>query len=116
MHARAVAIIPARFESTRLPGKAMALLAGRPMICHVAERARRARGVGRVLVATDDQRIADAFRTGGTEAVLTRRDHPSGTDRLAEVVQSLDVDIVVNVQGDLPLLDPAMVEQLVGRM
>jgi 3-deoxy-manno-octulosonate cytidylyltransferase (CMP-KDO synthetase) len=116
MHARAVAIIPARFESTRLPGKAMAMLAGRPMICHVAERTRRARGIARVLVATDDQRIADAVRAGGTEAVLTRRDHPSGTDRLAEVAQSLDADVVVNVQGDLPLLDPAMVEQLVARM
>jgi 3-deoxy-manno-octulosonate cytidylyltransferase (CMP-KDO synthetase) len=120
MHARAVAIIPARFESTRLPGKPMAMLAGRPMICHVAERTRRARGIARVLVATDDQRIADAVRAGGTEAVLTRRDHPSGTDRLAEVVQSTDlgreVDVVVNVQGDLPLLDPAMVEQLAARM
>src|SRR5262245_16310 len=120
MDARAVAIIPARFESTRLPGKPMALLGGRPMICHVAERTRRARGIARVLVATDDQRIADAVRAGGTEAVLTRRDHPSGTDRLAEVVQSTalerDVDVVVNVQGDLPLLDPAMVEQLVARM
>src|SRR6185295_14449898 len=116
MHERAVAIIPARFESTRLPGKPMAMLAGRPMICHVAERTRRARGIARVLVATDDQRIADAVRAAGTEAVLTRRDHPSGTDRLAEVVQSLEVDVVVNVQGDLPLLDPAMVEQLVARM
>jgi 3-deoxy-manno-octulosonate cytidylyltransferase (CMP-KDO synthetase) len=120
MDARAVAIIPARFESTRLPGKPMAMLAGRPMICHVAERTRRARGIARVLVATDDQRIADAVRAGGTEAVLTRRDHPSGTDRLAEVVQSTavgcEVDVVVNVQGDLPLLDPVMVEQLVARM
>ncbi len=116
MHARAVAIIPARFQSTRLPGKPMALLGGRPMICHVAERTRRARGLARVLVATDDERIARAARDAGTEAVLTRGDHASGTDRLAEVVGTLDADVVVNVQGDLPLLDPAMVEQLVARM
>src|SRR5205814_8636395 len=100
----------------RLPGKAMALLGGRPMICHVAERTRRARGLARVLVATDDERIAEAARAAGTEAVLTRGDHPSGTDRLAEVVRGLEADVVGNVQGDLPLLDPAMVEQLVARM
>ena len=112
----AIAIIPARFHSTRLPGKALALIGGRPMVCHVAERTRRARGLARVIVATDDARIAQAIAATGAEAVLTRADHPSGTDRLAEVARSLDAAIVVNVQGDLPLLDPGMVEGLVARM
>src|SRR2546425_4939370 len=112
----AIAIIPARFHSTRLPGKALASIGGRPMVCHVAERARRVRGLTRVIVATDDARIADAVAAAGGEAVLTRADHASGTDRLAEVVERLDAGIVVNVQGDLPLLDPAMVERLVARM
>jgi 3-deoxy-manno-octulosonate cytidylyltransferase (CMP-KDO synthetase) len=116
MDALAVAIIPARFHSTRLPGKPMALLGGRPMICHVAERTRRARGLARVLVATDDARVEAAVRDAGGEVVMTRADHPSGTDRLAEVVRGLAADIVVNVQGDLPLLDPVMVECLVARM
>jgi 3-deoxy-manno-octulosonate cytidylyltransferase (CMP-KDO synthetase) len=116
MHARAVAIIPARLHSTRLPGKPMALLGGRPMIAHVVERARRARGLAAVLVATDDPGIADAARAAGVDAVLTRADHPSGTDRLAEVAAGLDAGVIVNVQGDLPLLDPLMIEQLVARM
>jgi 3-deoxy-manno-octulosonate cytidylyltransferase (CMP-KDO synthetase) len=116
MHTSAVAIIPARFHSTRLPGKALALIAGRPMVCHVAERTRRARGLERVIVATDDARIEAAVREMGAEAILTRAEHPSGTDRLAEVAARLDVAVVVNVQGDLPLLDPAMVERLVARL
>jgi 3-deoxy-manno-octulosonate cytidylyltransferase (CMP-KDO synthetase) len=112
----AIAIIPARFHSTRLPGKALASIAGHPMVWHVAARTRRARGLARVIVATDDARIADAVQATGADAVLTRADHPSGTDRLAEVVAGLDAPIVVNVQGDLPLLDPAMVERLVARL
>jgi len=112
----AVVVIPARLQSTRLPGKALAPIAGRPMIAHVAERARRARGVARVIVATDDARIQAAVADTGAEAVLTRPDHPSGTDRLAEVVRGLAADVVVNVQGDLPLLDPGMIERLVARM
>src|SRR5438094_10131220 len=116
MRESAVAIIPARYNSTRLPGKALASLGGRPMVCHVAERTRRARGLERVIVATDDMRIADAVRAAGGEVALTRSDHPSGTDRLAEVARELDAAIVVNVQGDLPLLDPTMVESLVARM
>jgi len=112
----AVAIIPARFQSTRLPGKALALIGGRPMVWHVAQRTRRARGLARVIVATDDARIAAAIDASGAEAVLTRAEHPSGTDRLAEVAERLDASIVVNVQGDLPLLDPAMIELLVSRL
>ena len=86
------------------------------MVCHVAERTRRARGLERVIVATDDARIAQAIAAAGVEAVLTRADHPSGTDRLAEVVRSLEAAVIVNVQGDLPLLDPAMIELLAARM
>jgi 3-deoxy-manno-octulosonate cytidylyltransferase (CMP-KDO synthetase) len=112
----AVVIIPARHRSTRLPGKALADIAGRPMVWHVAERARRARGIARVIVATDDVRIRDAVAGTGADVVMTSPDHPSGTDRLAEVARALDADVLLNVQGDLPLLDPAMVERLAGRM
>jgi len=116
MHVRAIAIIPARYASTRLPGKALASLDGRPMIRHVAERTCQARSLAHVIVATDDDRIAHAVAGSGVEVVMTRADHPTGTDRLAEVAERVDADVVVNVQGDLPLLDPAMVDALVGRM
>ena len=116
MDVRAVAVIPARYQSSRLPGKALALIAGRPMICHVAERTRRARGLGRVIVATDDPRIRDAVLPVGVEVAMTRPDHPTGTDRLAEVAAGLEADVVVNVQGDLPFVEPAMVERLVARL
>lgn len=102
-----VAIIPARYASNRLPGKPLALIAGKPMIQHVYERASQARGVARTLVATDDARIAKAVRAFGGEIVVTG-EHATGTDRLAEVAHGLlDAAIVVNVQGDLPLIDPA---------
>src|SRR5262249_39373251 len=99
---------------TRLPGKALAPIGGQPMVCHVVERARRARGLARVIVATDDARIAEAVRAVGAEVALTRADHPSGTDRIAEVARGLEAAIVVNVQGALPRLDPAMVERSVA--
>ncbi len=102
---RTVAVIPARYDSTRLPGKALASIGGRPMIEHVYARARRARGVDRTLVATDDDRIADAVRRFGGEVVMTGA-HATGTDRVAEVAAALDADVIVNVQGDLPLLEP----------
>src|SRR5262249_54324004 len=116
MGAETVAIIPARFRSTRLPGKALAMSADRPIISHVAEPTRAARGPADVLVATDDTRIRDAVVERGGRVVMTRADHPSGTDRLAEVAAGLTADVLVNVQGDLPLLDPAMVELLAARM
>ena len=116
MDVRAVAVIPARYQSSRLPGKALALIGGRPMVCHVAERTRRARGLRRVIVATDDARIRDAVVPTGVEVAMTRADHPTGTDRLAEVAARLDADVVVNVQGDLPFVEPAMVERLVARL
>lgn len=107
------AVIPARYASTRFPGKPLAELAGEPMIAHVCRRVSRATTVHRVIVATDDQRIADAVEKCGSEALLTRSDHPTGTDRLAEVAAQIDSDLVVNVQGDEPLIDPRMVDQAV---
>ena len=107
----AVVVIPARFGSTRFPGKPLADIDGRPMIEHVYTRAKRAKSVSRVIVATDDLRVATAVIEFGGEVKLTRADHPSGTDRLAEVAAKLDCDIVVNVQGDLPLVDPGAIEE-----
>lgn len=97
-------IIPARYQSSRFPGKPLALINDRPMICHVHDAASRASLVDRVIVATDDRRIFDAVSAEGNEVVMTSPDHPSGTDRLAEVASSLDSDIIVNVQGDEPLI------------
>lgn len=111
---RIVAVIPARFHATRLPGKPLADIGGRPMIAHVHARAAAARLVDAVLVATDDVRIAEAVDAFGGTAVMTRADHPSGTDRLAEVADALDADIIVNVQGDEPLLDPASVDAAIA--
>jgi 3-deoxy-manno-octulosonate cytidylyltransferase (CMP-KDO synthetase) len=105
-----VAIIPARFGSTRLPGKPLSDIHGKPMIQHVYERAVRARGLARVLVATDDERIAAAVRGFGGEAVMTSPHHATGTDRLAEAMRATDAQVVVNVQGDEPMLDPSGIE------
>lgn len=107
---KAIAIIPARYASTRFPGKPLATILGRPMIEWVWERTCRASLVERVLIATDDDRIAAAVRRFGGEVAMTRSDHPSGTDRLAEVAQLLDCDLVVNVQGDEPLIDPGVID------
>jgi 3-deoxy-manno-octulosonate cytidylyltransferase (CMP-KDO synthetase) len=109
-----VAVIPARFASTRFPGKPLAAIDGRPMIEHVYQRAKRARTVSRVIVATDDLRIATAVIEFGGEVKLTRADHRSGTDRLAEVAAKLDCDIVVNVQADEPLIDPGAIDEAVA--
>lgn len=104
-------VIPARFGSSRLPGKPLADLAGKPMVVRVVEAAMRT-GANGVWVATDDERVADAVHAHGFNAVMTRADHPTGTDRIAEVAQLLgwnDSEIVVNVQGDEPLLDPEQI-------
>src|SRR5690606_28211738 len=103
MGARVVAIIPARYESTRLPGKPLADLDGQPMIQRVYERAAQARGVERVLVATDDEGIRAAVAGFGGEVVMTARSHRTGTDRLAEVARDLEAELVVSVEGHLPL-------------
>jgi len=110
---RVVIAIPARIGSTRLPAKALAEIGGEPMIVRVWRRCTRVRGAARVLVATDDRGIAAAVRAAGGEAILTG-EHASGTDRIAAAVLGDPCDIVVNVQGDEPFLDPASVETLVG--
>ena len=104
--------IPARMGSSRFPGKPLAMLAGRPMIAHVVERAQQA-DLGPVFVATDDERIAEVVEKTGAHVCMTRADHPSGSDRLAEAVQEMECDIVVNVQGDEPLIDPAAIRSVV---
>lgn len=114
---RTVAIVPARLASTRLPGKALIDIAGKPMVCWVAERAHLARNVDRVIVATDSQEIADAVHARGFEAVLTSTHHTSGTDRVAEVAAQIsDAQIIVNVQGDEPLISPETIERAVDVM
>lgn len=108
-----VAIIPARYGSSRLPGKPLADIHGKTLIERVHERVARARSVGRVLVATDDERIAQAVRAFGGEAVMTSTRHATGTDRIAEAMRATDASIVVNVQGDEPLLEPDHVDAAV---
>ena len=116
-HLTTVAIIPARIGSTRLPAKALVDIAGKPMVCWVAERAMAARNVDRVIVATDNETIMEAVNSRGLEAVLTAASHKSGTDRIAEVAQSLpEAEIIVNVQGDEPLISPETIERSVDRM
>jgi 3-deoxy-manno-octulosonate cytidylyltransferase (CMP-KDO synthetase) len=113
---RALAVIPARYASVRFPGKALAEVGGKPLIQHVWEQARLLTAVERVVIATDDDRIARAVRGFGGTAVMTSLAHPSGTDRVAEAVRSEDVDLVVNLQGDEPRFDAKAVDELVGLM
>ena len=110
-------IIPARYASTRFPGKPLALLAGRPMIRHVYEKA-AASCADRVVVATDDRRIADAVAAFGGEAVMTSESHPSGTDRVAEALRKIggNYEVVVNVQGDEPLIPTSVIDELIAVM
>ena len=111
-----VIVIPARFGSTRLPGKPLVLLAGKPMIQRVYERAKMASRAHRVIVATDDERIVKAVETFGGTARMTRPDHRTGTERVAEVAAHEKGDVFVNVQGDEPLLDPAAVDTAVNAL
>lgn len=106
-------VIPARYASTRFPGKPLADLCGKPMIQWVYERSALCKSVDRVIVATDDDRIACAVASFGGEVIMTRADHATGTDRLAEVAAGLDDELIVNVQGDEPLIDPAMIQAAV---
>ncbi|MDR5809856.1 3-deoxy-manno-octulosonate cytidylyltransferase [Caballeronia sp. LZ019] len=113
-----IAVIPARLASTRLPNKPLADLGGKPMVVRVAERARES-GASQVLIATDSDRVVEAARDHGIEVMLTRADHPTGTDRLAEVATRLNWDddaIVVNVQGDEPLVDPQLVRDMAAHL
>jgi 3-deoxy-manno-octulosonate cytidylyltransferase (CMP-KDO synthetase) len=111
-----VVVIPARYASTRLPGKPLVSLAGKPMVQWVYERAKQAQTVHRVLVATDDKRILDVVQSFGGETRMTRGDHRTGTERIAEVAAREAGDIFVNVQGDEPLIDPAAIDIAVGAL
>ena len=107
---RVVGVIPSRYDSTRLPGKPLADICGKPMIQYVYERATGSKLLGNVIVATDDERIVEAVQGFGGEAALTSPDHPNGTSRVAEVARNMDTDIVINIQGDEPLIDPQLVD------
>jgi 3-deoxy-manno-octulosonate cytidylyltransferase (CMP-KDO synthetase) len=111
---KAVGIIPARYHSTRLPGKPLVDIGGKPMIRRVYESAARAAVLDRVLVATDDERIRAAVQAFGGLAVMTSPDHVTGSDRIAEVARGLEADVVVNIQGDEPFISPTMLEEVVA--
>lgn len=115
------ALIPARFASTRLPGKPLLDQTGVPLVCHVIDQASKAGSIDQILVATDDSRIAQAVRRHGGEAVMTRAEHPNGASRIAEAARSLPApphgaDAIVNVQGDEPEIDPILIDHLVERL
>src|SRR6201999_781977 len=112
---RAVGIIPARYASTRFPGKPLALIAGKPLIQRVVERCQQAASLAEVIVATDDRRIAELARAF-CRVEMTREDHPSGSDRIAEVALRCECDAVVNIQGDEPLIDPAVINAVAGAL
>jgi 3-deoxy-manno-octulosonate cytidylyltransferase (CMP-KDO synthetase) len=109
-------VIPARYASSRLPGKPLLRQTGKYLIQHVYERARQAQRADTVLIATDDSRIVAGAQRFGGQVVLTRRDHPSGTDRVAEVARGLNADVIVNLQGDEPLVDPSSLDLLIDRL
>ena len=112
---RVLIVIPSRFGSSRFPGKALADLAGKPLIVRVVENSRRITAAGTIVVATDDERIADAVTQAGGRAEMTG-EHATGTDRIGEVAQRYEADLIVNLQGDEPLLDPADVDGLIAAM
>ena len=113
---KSVAVIPARYSSTRLPGKPLLEIAGQPLIVWVAQRARAASTISRTIVATDDTRIADVAAAAGFDVMMTRADHKTGTARIAEVAHNLRADIIVNVQGDEPLIDPATIDRVANAL
>jgi len=112
---RVIGVIPSRWGSTRFPGKSLHPICGKPLVQWVVEAARRANALDEVVVATDDARIAEAVR-GFVKVAMTRADHPSGTDRVAEAARPEDGDIVINIQGDEPLIDPGLIDALAARM
>ena len=116
MGARAIGVIPSRWGSTRFPGKSLAPVGGKPLLAWVVQRARQARRLAEILVATDDARIAAAAESFGVAVAMTSPDHPSGTDRIAEAIRGRAADVVVNVQGDEPLIDPALIDRVAGTL
>ncbi len=113
MPTRILGVIPARFASSRFPGKALTVIAGKTMLQHVFERASSARYLSQVIIATDDIRIEDAARSFRAPVRMTRADHASGTDRVAEVASASPAEVIVNIQGDEPLIDPAAIDAAV---
>lgn len=112
---KVLCVIPARYASTRLPGKPLLDIAGKPMICRVYDRAVQAKCVSETIVATDDERIITVVESNGGKAMMTKSDHSTGTDRLAEVAEAFpDVDLIINVQGDEPLIEPSIIDELVA--
>jgi 3-deoxy-manno-octulosonate cytidylyltransferase (CMP-KDO synthetase) len=111
-----LAIIPARFASHRFPGKVIAELAGKPLVVHTYERTMQAKCISKAVIATDDQKVVDALAPYDIEVIMTSPDHPSGTDRIAEVARTSTADIIVNVQGDEPMLDPETIDRAVEVM
>jgi len=111
-----VGVIPARWASTRLPGKSLVEIAGKPLVLHVLDRVRLARRLDEVVVATDDERIRSVVEAAGGKAVMTRADHPSGTDRVAEAVAGNAAAVIINIQGDEPLVDPDLIDRLAAVM
>lgn len=106
-------VIPARYASTRLPGKPLADIAGKPMIARVYHQASKAKSLSEVIAAVDDQRVYDAVLANGGKAMMTRKDHPTGTDRLAEVALAHpEAELIINVQGDEPLIEPQLIDDL----
>lgn len=113
---RVLGVIPSRWGSTRFPGKSLHPILGKPLVCWVVEAVKRARRLDDVIVATDDTRIADAVRDLGVRVAMTSPDHPTGTDRVAEAAQAADDDVVINIQGDEPLIDPALIDALAEKL
>lgn len=109
---RTIGIIPARYASTRLPGKPLADIWGKPLIQYVYEQARKAQSLSEVIVATDDERILEAVHSFGGKAMMTSPTHPSGTDRCAEIAQKVECDFVINIQGDEPLIPPFVIDEV----
>ena len=112
---KTIGLIPARFASTRFPGKPLHLIAGKPLIQHVVEQCQKAKSLSEVIVATDDEKIASVAKKF-CRVEMTRADHPSGSDRIAEVAERCECDAVVNIQGDEPLIDPAVIDAVTGAL
>lgn len=109
---KTIGVIPSRWASTRFPGKSLARVCGIPLVIRVLENARKARRLDEVIVATDDERIMNVVREAGGQCVMTREDHPSGTDRIVEAIKGICADIVINIQGDEPFIDPGLIDSI----
>lgn len=111
-----IGVIPARWGSTRFEGKVLAMIAGKPMIQHVWERVSQSKSLDQIIIACDDERVMDVVKGFGADCVMTAKDHPSGTDRIIEAVQNIECDCVINIQGDEPLIDPQVIDDLAEAM